>query len=70
MTISKAKEKANRKWDDKNKERVSYLKKRSACKLFIKIAEPEDLLEIQRLVKERLHEKEDSSAPDAEKDKR
>lgn len=69
MTISKAREKANRKWDDKNKERVSYLKKRSACKLFIRIAEPEDLLEIQRLVKERLYE-EDSSAPDAEEDKR
>lgn len=69
MTISKAREKANRKWDDKNKERVSYLKKRSACKLFIRIAEPEDLLEIQRLVKERLYE-EDSSAPDAEENKR
>lgn len=69
MKLSKAREKANKKWNEKNKERVSYLKKRSACKLFIKIAEHEDLLEVQRLIKERLYEEESSSTPGAEKDK-
>lgn len=43
MAISEKRRISNKKWDDANKERVSYLKKRSAANSFIKIADYEDL---------------------------
>lgn len=44
MTLSDAKKRANKKWNDKNKERMTYNRRRSDFKNFIqKIATEEDL---------------------------
>lgn len=44
MTLSDAKKRANKKWNDKNKERMTYIRRRSDSKNFIqKIATEEDL---------------------------
>ena len=53
MPISEKRRISNKKWDDANKERVSYLKKRSAANSFIKIANYEDLQIIKSLIIER-----------------
>lgn len=43
--ISDAKVKANKKWNNKNKERLAYLNKRSTAKNFIlKLANADDLI--------------------------
>lgn len=45
---------ANKKWDDKNKERKSYINKRSAAKNFIlKLAIEEDLDNMEKYIQER-----------------
>lgn len=44
MTLSDAKKRANKKWNDKNKERMTYIRRRFDSKNFIlKIATEEDL---------------------------
>lgn len=54
MAISEARKKANKKWDDKNKERMKYLRYRSYAKTFInKLSTVEDLDELSALIEER-----------------
>lgn len=54
MAISEARKKANKKWDDNNKERMKYLRYRSYTKTFIsKLSTVEDLDELSALVEER-----------------
>lgn len=52
--LSEARRRANKKWDEKNKERKAYIGKRSAAKNFIlKLATEEDLDAILSYVEER-----------------
>lgn len=52
--VSQAKRRANEKWDKANKDRVNYLKKRSAAISFIKkYALDEDLQHIEDAITER-----------------
>lgn len=54
MAISEARKKANKKWDDKNKERMKYLRYRSYTKTFInKLSTVEDLDDLSALIEER-----------------
>ena len=54
MAISEARKKANKKWDDKNKDRMKYLRYRSYAKTFInKLSTVEDLDELSALIEER-----------------
>lgn len=50
---SEAQLKASSKWNQENKEKMNYIRKRSAARGFIKIATEEDLTEIMQLVAER-----------------
>ncbi|WP_253195969.1 hypothetical protein [Gemella sp. zg-570] len=55
IKISEAKKRANKKWDEKNKERKLYISKRSVARNFIKkVMVDEDLEEFKRLFEERL----------------
>lgn len=57
MAISEARKKANKRWDDKNKERMKYLRYRSYAKTFInKLSTVEDLDELSALIEERRKE--------------
>ncbi|WEV60069.1 hypothetical protein OZX68_03855 [Streptococcaceae bacterium ESL0729] len=48
---------ANKRWQEKNKERTRYLNERSRSRSFIKNkATQEDLLELKKLIDERLAE--------------
>ena len=48
-------QKANKRWNEKNKERRNYLSKRSAARSFIRnSATKEDLLELKELIEENL----------------
>lgn len=50
--LSEARIKANKKWDEKNKERKKYIVKRSIAKSFIKnLATQDDLNELKELIK-------------------
>ena len=51
--LSEAKRKANKKWDDKNKERKAYIVKRSTARNFIKNMDREDIEEFEKLIQER-----------------
>ncbi|GGJ77303.1 phage protein [Virgibacillus kapii] len=52
---------ANKKWQEKNKERTRYLNKRSTARNFVrKHATPEDLEELKALIKEREAESSES----------
>ena len=51
--LSEAKSKANKKWDDKNKERKAYIVKRSTARNFIKNMDREDIEEFEELIQER-----------------
>ena len=54
MTLSEAKKKANKKWDDSNKEQMKYLRYRSYSKSFINdLATNEDLRMLKALIKEK-----------------
>ena len=54
MAISDAKKKANKKWDDSNKEQMKYLRYRSYSKTFINdLANNEDLQVLKDLIKEK-----------------
>lgn len=59
--LSEARIKANKKWDEKNKERKKYIVKRSTAKGFIRdYATDDDLTELLTLITDRhnfLHEK-------------
>jgi hypothetical protein len=50
---SDAQLKASRKWQEKNKEHMNYIRKRSAARGFLKIAQMEDLEELENLIAER-----------------
>ncbi|RMC50812.1 hypothetical protein [Lactobacillus sp. ESL0225] len=55
--VSEAQRKANKKWDEKNKERKSYINKRSTAKSFIlNLATQEDLETIKKYVAQRENE--------------
>ncbi|WP_159723182.1 hypothetical protein [Enterococcus sp. CSURQ0835] len=49
---SEAQLKASRKWQEKNKEHMNYIRKRSAARGFVKVATQEDLEELKRLIAE------------------
>lgn len=54
MTVSDSQKRANKKWDEANKERKAYINKRSTTRSFIKnLAMFEDLEELKILIKER-----------------
>lgn len=54
MAISEARKKANKKWDDKNKERMKYLRYRSYTKTFInQLSTMDDLTELSKLIDKR-----------------
>lgn len=50
---SEAQLKASRKWQEKNKKHMNYIRKRSAAKGFIKIATSDDLAELEQLIAQR-----------------
>lgn len=53
MTEKKTSEsqlKASRKWQDKSKEHMNYLRKKSAVRSFMKIATLEDTAELEQLI--------------------
>ncbi|MFC0232492.1 hypothetical protein ACFFIF_00615 [Vagococcus entomophilus] len=45
--------KANQKWNSNNKEKMNYIRKRSAARGFVKVATTEDLQELESLIYER-----------------
>ena len=52
--ISEARERANKKWNEKNREYASYLRSRSSARSFIRNkATLEDLKELEELIEER-----------------
>lgn len=52
--ISEAKKRANKKWDEKNKDRKKYLVYRSQAKSFIRrFATKEDLDELEKIIAEK-----------------
>ena len=52
--LTEAKKRANKKWNEKNKERVHYLSYRSQAKSFIRrFATEEDLDELEKLIAEK-----------------
>lgn len=52
--LTEAKKRANKKWNEKNKERVRYLSYRSQAKSFIRrFATEEDLDELEKLIAEK-----------------
>ena len=54
MAVSDAKKRANKKWDDSNKEQKKYLRYRSYSKTFITtLANQEDLQVLKKCIEER-----------------
>ena len=54
MSVSESRKRANKKWDDSNKEQMKYLRYRSYSKTFIKyLANQEDLQVLKDLIIER-----------------
>ena len=52
--ISEARERANKKWNENNKEHMNYLRSRSSARSFIRNkATLEDLEELENLIEER-----------------
>lgn len=52
--ISEARERANKKWSENNKEQMNYLRSRSSARSFIRNkATLEDLEELESLIEER-----------------
>lgn len=55
--MSEAKKRANRKWDEKNKEKARKYQYRSVAKSYVrKYADEHDLLELKQMIEERLEE--------------
>ncbi|WP_427814406.1 hypothetical protein ACQKTA_04985 [Enterococcus sp. 22-H-5-01] len=50
---SEAQLRANKKWKEKNKEQMNYIRKRSAAKGFVKVATLDDLAELEQLIEDR-----------------
>ncbi|GAF41628.1 hypothetical protein FC83_GL000967 [Agrilactobacillus composti DSM 18527 = JCM 14202] len=54
MVLSEARKRANKRWDEKNRERKRYLNKRSTARCFIaNHATDEDIETLQALINER-----------------
>lgn len=54
VKLTEARKKANKKWDENNKDRENYIVKRSTTKNFIlKLATEEDLKAIESYIEER-----------------
>ena len=54
MPVSDARKRANKKWDDSNKEQMKYLRYRSYSKTFITtLANNEDLQMLKKCIEER-----------------
>lgn len=53
LKTSESQLKANKKWKENNKERMNYIRKRSAARNFITVATTEDLDELEQLIAER-----------------
>lgn len=54
MPVSESRKRANKKWDESNKEQMKYLRYRSYSKTFIKdLANNEDLQMLKDLIKEK-----------------
>lgn len=51
--LSEAQKRAQKKWNEKNKDRVRYVSKRSTARHFIKIMNDEDIPEFEQLLEER-----------------
>lgn len=50
---SEAQLKASRNWQKKNKEHMNYIRKRSAARGFIKVADIVDIEELENLIEQR-----------------
>lgn len=54
MPVSDARKRANKKWDDSNKEQMKYLRYRSYSKTFVNdLANNEDLQMLKKCIEER-----------------
>ena len=54
MPVSDARKRANKKWDESNKEQMKYLRYRSYAKTFVNdLANNEDLQVLKDLIKEK-----------------
>lgn len=54
MAVSESQKRANKRWDEANKERKAYINKRSTARSFVKkLATLEDLDELTQLIQER-----------------
>lgn len=58
MSKTEAQKQAQKKYIEKNRDKMNYIRKKSACKTFISIANSEDLQEIQNWINERLQQNE------------
>ena len=54
--ISEAQIKAQKKYDEKNRERRNYVKQRSTARTFIRKSNLEDLLELEKMIKNKIKE--------------
>lgn len=51
--LTEAQINAQKKWESENKDKRAYVRDKSACKRFIRIAKDEDLEEVIKLIQER-----------------
>lgn len=58
MAKTEAQKRADKKWEEKNREKRNYAKKKSSAKSFINVATKEDLEELKKLIEERSEENE------------
>ena len=56
MAKTEAQKRADKKWEEKNREKRNYAKKKSSSKSFINVATKEDLEELKKLIEERSEE--------------
>lgn len=54
--ISAAQIRAQKKYDEKNRERRNYVKQRSTARTFIRKSNKEDLIELKEMIKNKLKE--------------
>lgn len=55
--VTEAQKKAQKRYDDKNRERRTYVKQRSTAKTFIRKADLNDLLELKEMIESKVNEK-------------
>ncbi len=53
---SEAQLRASKKWQEKSKEHMNYIRKRSGARGFVKIASLEDLKELEKMIAEKIKE--------------